>query len=171
VGFDLYTKLLDEAVRESTGEPVPTPAVEPTITVEAEALLPEEYIPEVSQRLALYKKLADVARVEEIGEVKAELLDRFGPPPPPVESLLDVVALRVAARSLGVERLEARGGRALVTFAPSTPVPPDRILSLIARGGGELAMKREYTLEARIPEGPWPAVRTALGRLMQSLVG
>jgi transcription-repair coupling factor (superfamily II helicase) len=168
VGFDLYSKLLAEAVRELRGEPA-AERVEPVISVDVEALLPEAYVPEVSQRLALYKRLAEIDRAEDIADARAELADRFGPPPPAVEALLDVVGLRVAARALGVERVEAGGGRAVLTFAPSTPVTPERVLKAIGASRGALALRKEYTVDARIPAEPWPAVRDALARLLDSL--
>jgi transcription-repair coupling factor (superfamily II helicase) len=168
VGFDLYTKLLEEAVRELRGE-APAAEVDPTITVEVEALLPEAYVPEESQRLALYKRLAEIASAAEIEDLRAELSDRFGALPPPVESLLDVVGLRLAARAVGVERVEAQGGRALITFAPSTKVTPERLLAVIGRSRGRMKMLREFTMEAQIPRGEWPAVRAALTALLTEL--
>src|SRR5262249_18921274 len=130
VGFDLYTKLLTDAVRELKGEPSHA-EVEPVISMDVEALHPESYVPEVNQRLALYQRLGELAAEDEVAELRAELADRFGPLPPPVEALLEVVSIRVRARALRVERLEARGGRVTVTFAASTPVPPDRIPAII----------------------------------------
>ena len=168
VGFDLYTKLLEEAVRELRGDSAPA-EVDPTITVEVEALLPEAYVPEENQRLALYKRLAELGSTAEVAEMRAELADRFGPPSASVEALLDVVGLRVAARPVGVERVEAQGERALLTFAPSTPVTPERLLAVIARSRGKMKMLKEFTVEARIPKGPWPDVRAALTGLLAEL--
>ena len=168
VGFDLYSKLLGEAVSELKGEPV-AERVDPVISADVEALLPEAFVPEVNQRLALYKRLAEIERADEVEPMRAELADRFGPPPPAVETLLDVVALRVAAKAIGVERIEARAGRAVFTFAPSTSVTPERILNVIAKSRGAMTLKKEYTLEARVPEGPWPAVRDAIRAALASL--
>jgi transcription-repair coupling factor (superfamily II helicase) len=174
VGFDLYTKLLAEAVRELKGEPAGA-AVDPVITVGVEALLPDAYVPEVNQRLVIYQRLTDLgvggggAGDAAIEEMRAELADRFGPPPPPVEALLDVVGLRALARRLHAERVEAGGGRVLVTFAPSTPVTPERILAVIGRTGSGVRMRKEFMLEAAIPAGPWPAVRDAIRALLESL--
>jgi transcription-repair coupling factor (superfamily II helicase) len=168
VGFDLYTKLLTEAVSELKGEP-PSTRVEPVISVEIEALLPEAYVPEVNQRLALYKRLTELSSVEEIAQAREELADRFGPPPAAVEALLDVVALRVRARALGIERIDARDGRASLTFSPSTTVSPERILKVIAQSRGKMAMRKEYTVETRVPDGPWPVVRDALVAALESL--
>jgi transcription-repair coupling factor (superfamily II helicase) len=168
VGFDLYSKLLAEAVRELTGD-VPPEAPEPVVTVEVEALLPESYVPEVTQRLALYKRLAGVARVEEVAEIRSELRDRFGPLPPPVVHLLEVVEIRIAARALGIERLEAVGGKAVVTFAPSTPVSPERLVRAASAGPGRVRLRKEFVVEAPIPRGPWPAVRAALAEFLGTL--
>ena len=167
VGFDLYSKLLAEAVRELRGEPT-AERVDPVISADVEALLPESYVPEVNQRLALYKRLAEIERAEDVADARAELVDRYGPAPPAVEALLDVVALRVTARGLGVERVEAGAGRAVLTFAASTHVTSERVLKAIAASRGGLTLKKEYTVEARIPAGPWPAVRDAVAKLMDS---
>jgi transcription-repair coupling factor (superfamily II helicase) len=165
VGFDLYMKLLAEAVREFRGEPAEA-APDPVVTVEVEAFLPEGYVPEVNQRLGLYKRLAGLSRKEEIGEIRLELLDRFGELPPPAERLLEVVELRIAARALGVEKVEAAGGKALITFAPSTQVSPERLLQIIREGEGAVRLKKEFVVEASIPSGPWLAVHEALVKLL-----
>jgi hypothetical protein len=75
----------------------------------------------------------------------------------------------VAARAVGVEKIDARGGRARLTFAPSTPVTPEHILKAIAQSRGKMMLRKEYTLEVRIPEEPWPAVRDALAAVLGSL--
>jgi transcription-repair coupling factor (superfamily II helicase) len=168
VGFDLYTKLLADAVRDLQGTPSAQP-VEPVLSMDVEALLPESFVPEVNQRLALYQRLAELTVEGEVERLRAELTDRFGPPPPPVEALLDLVRLRVEARRLHVERLEARGGRVALTFAPSTPVTPERILSVIARSRGGVILRKEFAIEARVPAGPWSAVRDAVTALLGSL--
>src|SRR5207247_9117926 len=97
--------------------------------------LPMRGIHEGMEQPAIYQRLADVGDDDEVAQMRAELADRFGPPPPAVVALLDVVGLRVLSRRLGVERLEAGGGRALVTFAPSTPGPPERSLGVVGRRG------------------------------------
>ena len=110
VGYDLYSKLLAEAVRELDGDQAAV-AVEPVISVGVEGFLPEEYVPEVNQRLALYKRLAGAAGDDELADLRAELADRFGPLPAAAEQLLDIVRIRVAARALGVEKRRGRRGQ------------------------------------------------------------
>jgi transcription-repair coupling factor (superfamily II helicase) len=168
VGYDLYAKLLAEAVRELGGEPA-APAVEPVISVAADAFLPGDYVPEVNQRLAFYKRLAGATGRAEITELRAELHDRFGPLPAPADRLLDTVTIRVAARTLGVERVEAGDGKALITFSPATAVEPERLVRAIRESRGRLRMKREFTVEATVERGDWPVVRDSLLRVLEGL--
>ena len=168
VGYDLYSKLLAEAVGELRGHRA-APVVEPVVSVDVEGFLPEEYVPEVNQRLALYKRLAAATGEAALAELRAELVDRFGPLPLSAEQLLDVVQIRVAARLLAVEKIEAGDGKALVTFAPSTPLDPERLIRAIRAGQGRLRMKGEFTLEAPLARGDWPRVRDSLLALLEEL--
>ena len=161
VGYDLYSKLLAEAVRELAGGPTAA-TVDPVISVAVEGFLPDEYVPEVNQRLALYKRLAGAATDAEIADLRAELADRFGPPPAAAEQLLDIVRIRVAARDVGIEKIEAGDGKALVTFSPVTTLAPEHLVHVIQKSRGRFKMKREFTLEATILRGDWPRVRDSL---------
>jgi len=168
VGFDLYSKLLAEAVRELQGEPTAA-TVEPVVSMNAEGFLPDDYVPEVNQRLALYKRLASARSDGAVAELRDELLDRFGPLPIPTEQLLDTIRIRVAARDLGIERVEVGDGQALLTFAPSTSLDAQRLVTTIQKSRGRLKLKREFTLEAAIDRGPFPVVRDSVLRLLAEL--
>jgi transcription-repair coupling factor (superfamily II helicase) len=161
VGYDLYSKLLAEAVRELRGDPTASP-VEPVVSVAVEGFLPEDYVPEVNQRLALYKRLSGAASAADIDDLRSELADRFGPLPPEAECLLDIIRIRVAARPLGIERVEAGDGKAVLTFSPATSVEPARLVSAVQASRGRLRMRREFTLEAAIARGDWPEVRDSI---------
>ncbi len=169
VGYDLYSKLLGEAVRELRGDPAAAATVEPVISVDAEGLLPEEYVPEVNQRLALYKRLAAADSAETVAELQAELADRFGPLPAVAEQLLDTVRIRVVARALAIEKIEVGEGKALVTFAPSTPIDPQRLVHAIQKSRGRLRLRREFTVEAMVARGEWSKVRDSVLRLLEEL--
>jgi transcription-repair coupling factor (superfamily II helicase) len=170
VGFDLYLKLLEEAVRDLRGEAVED-EIDPVVTIDAAAYLPDDYVAEPAQRLALYKRLAGIGTAAEIEDARRELRDRFGPLPEAAARLLDVVTLRFDAKALRLERLEVRGGHALLTFAPSTPVPPQRIIDLLRLHGRRLRTVREFVLEATVPRGPWPETLKALTRLLAEFRG
>jgi transcription-repair coupling factor (superfamily II helicase) len=139
VGFDLYVKLLADAVEGlkalARGEPPPPPKLQPPIVIDLPitAYIPESYIGDLNVRLALYQRMAnilgdgasdpaDAATVDPAGDLEQELADRFGPPPPPVRSLIDVVRLRAKAALAGVQsvaREEGVGGRALIALRSS----------------------------------------------------
>jgi transcription-repair coupling factor (superfamily II helicase) len=166
VGFDLYLRLLDEAVRGLRGEPVEE-EVDPLVTVDAPAYLPETYVPEAGERLVLYKRLAAVTTPAGVDDARAELLDRFGPLPDAAERLLDVVGLRLTARVLGLERIEIGGGRAVLTFAATTRVAPERLLAVLRARSRRLRLLRESVLEAHLPGGSWSETLAALQSLLK----
>ena len=168
VGYDLYSKLLAEAVQELGGDKTGV-AVEPVISVSVEGFLPEEYVPEVNQRLAFYKRLAGATGDAEVADLRAELQDRFGPLPEPADQLLDIVRVRSAARALGVERVEAGQGKAVITFSPATPIDPGRLVAAIQASRGRLRLRREFTLEATIAAGDWPTTRDSLLAVLTGL--
>ena len=168
VGFDLYLKLLEESVRELKGEP-PEDELDPVVTVDVAAYLPEGYVPEPAQRLVLYKRLTGARTPADVTAVGAELRDRFGPLPAAAAQLLDVVTLRLAAKALRIERLEARGGRIVITFAPGTSVTPERLMALLRARSKQLRLVREFVLEGSVPAGPWRDTLAALHGLLKEL--
>ncbi len=115
VGFDLYVRLVGEAVAEYRGD---RPLEEPEVRIElpVDAHLPHDYVPSERLRLEMYKRLAEVRSDAQVEEVRSELLDRYGPPPAVVDNLLAVAALRVKARSAGVTEINTQGS--YVRFAP-----------------------------------------------------
>ncbi len=116
VGFDLYIRLVGEAVAEFRGEDA-EPEPEMRIELPVDAHLPAEYVESERLRLEMYKRLAAVASEADIAGVRDELLDRYGPLPPPVEALLAVASFRLAARRHGVHEVVAQGN--MIRFAPA----------------------------------------------------
>ncbi|GAB3592702.1 transcription-repair coupling factor [Angustibacter peucedani] len=115
VGFDLYVRLVGEAVAEFRGDGEPAPA-EMKVELPVDAHLPHEYVPGERLRLEAYKKLAEADDEAAVEAVRAELVDRYGEPPTPVENLLDVARLRVHARRAGLTDVAVQGKH--VRFAP-----------------------------------------------------
>ena len=108
VGYDLYLRLLGEAVSEQRGEPVKK-SNECTVDIQIGAHLPEEYIGNLSQRIDIYKKIAAIESEEDALDLTDELIDRFGDPPPSVKGLVDVALIRGTAASLGIREISQRG--------------------------------------------------------------
>jgi transcription-repair coupling factor (superfamily II helicase) len=115
VGFDLYIRLVGEAVAEFRGEEDTAPA-EMRVELPVDAHLPHEYVPGERLRLEAYKKLADADSTEAVDGVRSELVDRYGEPPAPVDNLLEVARLRVHARRAGVTEITSQGAQ--VRLAP-----------------------------------------------------
>jgi transcription-repair coupling factor (superfamily II helicase) len=111
VGFDLYVRLVGEAVAEFRGESEEDrfSAREVKLELPIEAHLPHEYVPSERLRLEMYKRLADVRALGDVDELRAELVDRYGEPPAVVEMLLDVARLRVKVRGAGLSEITAAG--------------------------------------------------------------
>jgi transcription-repair coupling factor (superfamily II helicase) len=115
VGFDLYVRLVGEAVASFRGEHEEAPA-EIKIELPVDAHLPHDYVPGERLRLEAYKKLAAVADEAQLAEIEAELVDRYGAPPEPVRNLIEVARLRTVARAAGVGDISVQGNT--VRFAP-----------------------------------------------------
>jgi len=104
VGFDMYCQLLEEAVRELKGLPAIS-QINVTIEIEGQAIIPADYVEEPNERINLYRRLNKAADLAGIERIAGELKDRFGQPPGPAQRLLTVARLRLAAASLGADRL------------------------------------------------------------------
>lgn len=104
VGFDTYTQLVAETVAEIKGEPVRVRRL-PQFDFVSEVFIPEEYVASESQKITLYKRIAGLQSEEEVGEMLAELKDRFGEPPAPVRRLLDVMRVRALGAEAGAKRI------------------------------------------------------------------
>ncbi len=137
VGFDLYSQMLNTAVRalRSGREPdlMQPLAATTEINLHVPALLPSDYVPDVHQRLSLYKKLATATDADTVIALQEELADRFGRLPPPARALIDTHRLRIDAQALGVRRIDAAPGVMWLHFIPQPPVELARIIELVQR--------------------------------------
>ncbi|CAA9432483.1 MAG: Transcription-repair coupling factor [uncultured Quadrisphaera sp.] len=115
VGFDLYVRLVGEAVADFRGD-APVEQAEVKVELPVDALLPHDYVPHERLRLEAYRKLAAASTEDDVAAVRAELVDRYGEPGQQVENLLAVARYRVHARSVGVTETSAQGS--FIRFAP-----------------------------------------------------
>ena len=133
VGFETYVNLLEEAMAQLKGEPVPETR-DVTLQLGIPLALPQAWIPEESLRMALYKKIAAASDEETLEREAAAAADRFGAPPPAFERLLDVARLRLLARSLGVKTIQRRGDELAVSLEKDHGLDPERIVALLRKG-------------------------------------
>jgi transcription-repair coupling factor (superfamily II helicase) len=168
VGLELYTNMLEQAVREVRGEAA-EPEVEPEIQLGIPAYVPEPYVPDVNQRLLLYKRLAGIRGVPDLDAIRDELLDRYGPIPALVDTLLALMALRRRLRDLHVTQARRRGDGILVEFAPSTPVDVSKLVEFIRGSKGRLRLVSESSLLVRPDATDHDGVIAELASVLQRL--
>jgi transcription-repair coupling factor (superfamily II helicase) len=132
IGFDLYADLLEEAVRRLKGEAVDK-SPEPEIRLKLPAHFPVDYMADPRQRLALYERLTRVGDEDEVDDIRYELIDRFGPLPQPVESLLEVMKIRRVLVDFGAIGLDYTGREIALTFDEKPRIDPAAVLALIER--------------------------------------
>ncbi len=130
VGFDTYMKLLEEAVRELKGEPVEDERTA-TVNLQVDLRIEDGYVPDMNQRLAVYRRFAAVRSDEELARLADELRDRYGPPPPSVRNLAEYARIRVLANRLGVESLDREGPLVVLKFRADAPLDPGALLRIV----------------------------------------
>ncbi|MBM3391435.1 MAG: transcription-repair coupling factor [Betaproteobacteria bacterium] len=174
VGFNLYTTMLNAAVRALKEGKEPDLAqplgVTSEINLHAPALLPDDYCSDVHERLTLYKRLANCETEEELLRLQEELIDRFGELPDQARTLLETHRLRILARPAGLAKIDATEAVVKLQFIPNPPIDPARIIQLVQQdrrwklaGPDKLAVSRET---ATLPERA-AAIREIISLLNQ----
>ena len=131
VGYDLYCKMLSEAVREAKGEEIQED-FETSVDLTINAFIPASYIPEEGQKLELYKRIAGIENQEEAEDMLDELLDRFGEPPLSVRSLMDVSVVKVAAHRAWITEIRQTGEEIRISFFERARLNPAVFPALMA---------------------------------------
>ncbi|HZL40301.1 MAG TPA: transcription-repair coupling factor [Pseudolabrys sp.] len=145
VGFELYQQMLEEAVL-SLKAGISAPVADrwsPSITIGTPVLIPEDYVADLSVRLALYRRLAELEDERDIESFAAELVDRFGPLPGEVEHLLQVVAIKALCRRANVEKLEAGQKGVVLSFRDNIFANPDGLIAYIRERGSGVRMRND----------------------------
>jgi transcription-repair coupling factor (superfamily II helicase) len=145
IGLGVYLDMLEHAVKslKAGREPLLDQPLAAATEVELRlpAFLPEVYVADVHVRLSLYKRIAAAPQEAALDELTAELHDRFGPLPPAAQNLLRIAKLKLAARALGVRRLDLGPQGGSVLFEERSGVDPSTLVRMIQKGA------REYRLE------------------------
>ena len=150
VGYETYMELLEEAMEELSGGQ-PTVTVDPEIRLPLSARLPEAFVPDVRQRLVLYKRLAGAPDEASLERLQGELLDRFGPLPDEAQRLVQVIRLKIHARRLGVASIEIEGGWLVLRAAPVSKVDPAHLVALMGGNDPDLRVTPDHRVRARLP--------------------
>ena len=135
IGFELYTQMLDRAVRELKGE-MPEEEIATQLNLGLNIRIPAEYIAEENQRLRMYKRVAGVERESQLHDVRAELIDRYGEPPIAVRNLLDYAELKLLAVRVGVNSIDRKREQVSIKFRQTATVDPERLARFVASRSG-----------------------------------
>jgi len=157
IGFQLYSDMLNEAVRSLKAGKEPDLAAPLSSTTEINlhvpALLPADYCGDVHERLSIYKRLANCESADRIDSMQEELIDRFGKLPEPVKALVETHRLRIAAKAVGIVKIDAHGEAASLQFMEKPPIDPIRIITLIQKNRHvKLAGQDKLRITASMPD-------------------
>ena len=137
VGFDLYCRLLDEAMRDIKGETV-LDSPEPDIKIAVSAYIPDDYVPDPDLKMEFYQRLAEAGRIVDLLEIHEEMKDRFGRLPQPARSLMHIMEIKVMARQLGVESAQLEKSRFRLAFPAERQVSPVDIQRMVEKCSTQL---------------------------------
>ena len=150
VGFELYQSMLEEAIMDAKADAYgfmkPRGSFSPQITIDAPILIPDDYVPDLSVRMALYRRLNDLDEAQDIEGFAAEMTDRFGPIPQPTQNLLRLIEIKQNALIAGVAKLEVGARGTLVSFHGDAPPNVPGLLAYVAKLGETAKLRPDSKL-------------------------
>ena len=149
VGYDMFLKLMENAIAELKGE-TPIEPLEPEINVRISAFLSESYIPDIDQRLAAYRRLAKMTEPKEIGDFNTELIDRYGELPKEARNLFFKIGLKILSKKAGITRLDLKGQQLLLYFSDVHMKNSASLVDLILSAPERYALQTGHVLEVKL---------------------
>ena len=160
VGFELYNQLLSEAIRQRQGGvEAAEEGFTPVLNVGLTYRIPEEYVPDLNTRMRLYRRISALSDDAGIHDLQGEMLDRFGPLPAPVTTLLDVVHLRNKCRKLNIDKIETGEKGVVIGFYGNNFPAPQALLEYIMARPGLLSLRPDQKV---VWHRRWPDSRSRL---------
>ena len=168
VGFELYQSMLEEAIlvakAEGAGKLPPREALSPTITVDAPILIPEDYVPDLPLRMALYRRLNDAQDRPALDAFAAEMIDRFGPLPPETANLVQLMEIKANAKLAGIAKLDVGTKGALVSFHGDQFANVPGLIAYVERLKGRARIRPDNKLSI---SGDWMSTGARLNGALQ----
>ena len=134
IGFDMYMKLLEQTIKELKGEEVED-EIRANVNLRVDLRIDDAYIPDMNQRLTVYRRMAAVRREPELERLLDEVRDRYGPPPESVRNLAEYASIRLLADRIGLESLDREGQTAVLKFRPDAKLDPAFLFKLVQQRG------------------------------------
>ena len=168
IGLDLYMQMVEQAVQRLKGHVIEEEP-DPTLQLPVSAFIPEQYVADAHHRLSLYKRLTACGQIGELALLHGEIQDRYGPPPEPVERLVEVMQLRTHAKRLRLASIEVHGQTAKVVFHPKAVIPETSVHRLMDQLKKRLRFPSPVSFEIQMRHDDWPALFSELNAILQSL--
>jgi transcription-repair coupling factor (superfamily II helicase) len=165
VGFDLYCKLVEDMARDIRGEKVEA-RIDTEINLMIKGFIPNDYIPDLNQRLDFYRRIQIASDRNECMELSREMSDRFGIRPEPVDKLLMLLEIRVLCQRLHISKAQMKKGEVFLTLLPSTPLSAE---NLTANLDGRLKMLSEFQIGILVERKGWQADLKMICEYLQKL--
>lgn len=151
VGLDMFNRILKEAILNMRGEELPIiESVDPEMRIPVDAYIPPDYVPDLSERLILYQRLADLLTDTSSWDLSTEIEDRFGTMPEPVAKLIQLMRLRSLIRLGGVVRMEFTPRTIIVHFTPKAPINRERLLATLNNQKDRIIQKSPLSFHLKV---------------------
>ncbi|WP_028640262.1 transcription-repair coupling factor [Novosphingobium acidiphilum] len=168
VGFELYQSMLEDAILAAKAGDFTMMrergALNPTITVDAPIMIPEDYVPDLAVRMALYRRMNDAEGPDAVEALAAEMIDRFGPLPGPTQNLLRLIEVKRQAIIAGISKIDVGAKGALVSFQSDSFADPLGLVAYVARLNGVAKLRPDNKL---VIQRAWGTAEARLNGLVQ----
>ncbi len=172
VGFELFTKILKEAIANLKGEELEIEEqVDPEVRLNFESYIPEWYIPDISERLVLYQRLSSLADCRETDEIANEIEDRFGHLPAEAQNYLELMRIRTLLKHYGVERAEVRQEKASLSFGARNLVDTEKVKLLVEANPQAFKVTKQGTLSFSVDPQAAAEISSVYGIIERVLLG
>jgi transcription-repair coupling factor (superfamily II helicase) len=134
IGFDMYMKLLEQTIKELKGEEIED-ELRANVNLRVDLRIEDDYIPDMNQRLTVYRRMGGVRTEDELDRLVLEVRDRYGPPPDSVLNLAEYAAIRLLADRIGLESIDREGAAVVLKFRPAAKLDPGWLFRVVQRRG------------------------------------
>ncbi|MGD0487268.1 MAG: transcription-repair coupling factor [Syntrophorhabdales bacterium] len=167
VGFELYCRMLEEAVKELKDEVGQEEELATEINLPLSAFIPDSYIGDETNKLLTYKRLSKIRTSDELAEMEEELKDRYGPVPPPLVNLLQIIGLKILLTGMRMKRLECTGKQIIIQVTERTPLDMKKVLKMVKEGKERIKLLPDGRIVIQNDEKPEDIVATARNVLLE----